>query len=1704
MNWKADLHGMRAGSRARRRGRRARTRATPMGWSGLDRLEARLLLSAQPIGPSLEAAAGAAEHAAEPRLDPRWPLNRSDAWRGPAPAAADADPEEAVADLLADLAESVPGFHVVDLPRSGAVGLEMVDSLTVDDLRGVALDPDPPAIGEPETPLPANLTDGYEPGTGPYVADDIAPFDFDAFTNEFRFWGNHNGEITAYARAHGYDVIESFGIPPDAWSHLPEDTLWGGKIQFTWDAWMREHELDVRRYNQLPPRDDLIRMLIDEGRVWGPGAKHVLMLDLEHPPPLDSAEALPANQFRSSLQGQSWYPADAGEAERLAFEKAYYDGYVNTYLAMVEAARQMGWATVGIYTGNSTLQAIAPTWWGLATATTDTDLMRWRWDAYNRELIEGVDVLLPSVYAPYWSRSHVAYALANTDLNVQELHERGVDTPILPYFWIQAKAGGGGWRWWNRLTLPDEDLRAMTALSFFTGIDGTVNWAWSATSNFSRTWWEIKPLATVQAGQTLDLRSEAPERWPDATAQRYDALYVSDVDDNNNVRMQAIKTDLASRNYGILPNIDLITQWRFDGDVEEALRSTPVQPAGGSFEAGRFEDALRFDGDDAIDVSVPPAVTVEAEAMTLDGFVVHPLPLAGGGAVVSREGATGTAPGSAQTVFHGATGRYHVYVTYLHEKDGDARFRVERNGNSLGAWTAWTGPSGTRPGGYTIKRRTLKRDLFIQEGDLFTLKGFEDEEAYAAIDRIDFVPTLRFTYQEPFTLSAWVNLPATRAAEPQVLLGNSFKEEPGWNLRLTETNRIMFRLIEDEETFVGVMTRDALPTDSWVNVTAVWGGSSGTAAIYVDGRKDTSLLSDSQTAPFDFGRDGGFTIGALPDGSYGLDAAVDQLRIYKRALTAAEATALAEEGQHAFYVTTKADLAPCLRPKTEGVAAQVEGLALVRPFEFILANGLVHIDVDARAQYDAEPDESGLTALPIVRRVSLGDYHLIATYDPNALTSDAPSATIVLADFNGEPGLDLSLPADDRTRLFVVRTWQGPRADAGPDATAIAGASVVLSGSAGPDPAPGLTYAWTQVAGPDVQLDGADTPNASFTAPPVAEPTNLSFRLAITRTTEPLLSDADQVDILVLPEPPVAGFSASVTCGDFPLTVAFANQSDGLIDGYAWDFGDGSSSDQPDPTHTYRRLGHFTVSLTVSGPGGTSTFTMPQAIEVNGVNELFLDPGGDIAAAIASLPEGGVLWLGPGRYTAPDGIALKPGLTVTGAGRDRTVVEGGFSAAPGTVLGDLTIRTSSSAAIGLEATDADVEVRGALFTGSGTGIRLSRSQARVHHTIFDGSGGLTTGVAVIDGAQAGPDSLYNNVFHHVAGPAVSVAAAAALPLINNSIFAGNQRALELLDDATVPGDRVSFNAFDDNDALVTRPGPGPAPTIESLGTGNLHAPPGFVGDTGDAFDYHLRAMLVDVASDAGAAPAPNPCVDGGMPPTLIVPTGADDDPYQGGEHVLISGSQTFEIGEMVTLRAYRLDDVSEPLDETKRVSQVLAAPNAFSATSRAILFEQTIAGPYRADDYLVSSRTEYAPEPGPDTRRIDLGVYGGTDEATPGRPQRWSPADATLDGAVSVHDLARLIANWNRTDVSSPIDGDFNRDGRVGAVDLSMLITEWRIGSRPLANEALLFDDADRLVLRLFPDGRRELYLRADGPWTLDELEQGAVLRPGDRVIEIV
>lgn len=116
---------------------------------------------------------------------------------------------------------------------------------------------------------------------------------------------------------------------------------------------------------------------------------------------------------------------------------------------------------------------------------------------------------------------------------------------------------------------------------------------------------------------------------------------------------------------------------------------------------------------------------------------------------------------------------------------------------------------------------------------------------------------------------------------------------------------------------------------------------------------------------------------------------------------------------------------------------------------------------------------------------------------------------------------------------------------------------------------------------------------------------NFSFRLLsiVALGSVLLLASCGEDEEEPLPEPvasftftptdPVAGEEISFTSGSVDATA------------FQWSFGDGTTSTEENPTHTYTNEGSYQVTLSVTGEGGDSTVT--QAVEVLYPQMLYAD-----------------------------------------------------------------------------------------------------------------------------------------------------------------------------------------------------------------------------------------------------------------------------------------------------------------------------------------------------------------------------------------------------------------------------------------------------------------------------------------------------------------
>ncbi|MHC5040060.1 MAG: hypothetical protein ACYTHM_22360 [Planctomycetota bacterium] len=432
---------------------------------------------------------------------------------------------------LADILQKFPSFRVVPLQDSGTTTLAFIDSLIVDDIRGVQIDDDPPALQGPSHTTPASMVDGFAAGAAPYHANGILPFGFRYFTNANSYRGWHTWNMAEYASTHGFRQTDVYNSALTEWAHLPVGTQFYEWSGWGWDTWMTNNAYVPGRYDTLPDLDTLTNTMLGENFFYATGNHPTdytnSMADMEH------YVLSPGN-----LQAQTWYPSGGTQSERDQFEADYYNGYANTNICWMRVANQRGWTGYGIYGW----QPFARQWFGLDTATGDPQTY-WRWTRFGSRIYDEVEALYPSIYCFYWDSRNLAYMLANIDFNHRIISQKTDQKPILPFAWPLLHGGGGGWRWWRYQPIPDHEMQAMYAAIFFSPIRGFVLYGWSGTTDPHRVNLAVDDDRLVESSFT------APEVGaPTQTRvfQTYDVIHVTAIDAGDNVEFKFIdKSDPA-------------------------------------------------------------------------------------------------------------------------------------------------------------------------------------------------------------------------------------------------------------------------------------------------------------------------------------------------------------------------------------------------------------------------------------------------------------------------------------------------------------------------------------------------------------------------------------------------------------------------------------------------------------------------------------------------------------------------------------------------------------------------------------------------------------------------------------------------------------------------------------------------------------------------------------------------------------------------------------------------------------------------------------------------------------------------------------------------------------------------------------------------------------------------------------------------------
>ena len=101
--------------------------------------------------------------------------------------------------------------------------------------------------------------------------------------------------------------------------------------------------------------------------------------------------------------------------------------------------------------------------------------------------------------------------------------------------------------------------------------------------------------------------------------------------------------------------------------------------------------------------------------------------------------------------------------------------------------------------------------------------------------------------------------------------------------------------------------------------------------------------------------------------------------------------------------------------------------------------------------------------------------------------------------------------------------------------------------------------------------------------------------------TSPVSGQAEDYTVVARPNtlPPSINFSSNYVVGGCVNPIQFTDLSTNLPTAWLWNFGDGTTSTLPNPSHQYAATGSYSVSLSATNANGTASITRPNAVAVS-------------------------------------------------------------------------------------------------------------------------------------------------------------------------------------------------------------------------------------------------------------------------------------------------------------------------------------------------------------------------------------------------------------------------------------------------------------------------------------------------------------------------
>jgi PKD repeat protein len=298
-------------------------------------------------------------------------------------------------------------------------------------------------------------------------------------------------------------------------------------------------------------------------------------------------------------------------------------------------------------------------------------------------------------------------------------------------------------------------------------------------------------------------------------------------------------------------------------------------------------------------------------------------------------------------------------------------------------------------------------------------------------------------------------------------------------------------------------------------------------------------------------------------------------------------------------------------------------------------------DTEPTADFAGTPT-SGLKPLTVDFSDSSSSYDGIAAWDwdfgdgdtsteqnPTHVYTTEGSYTVSLTVYEADGDSDTKAKVD---YINVTRENQPPVSDPNGPYTGTEGVAILFSGSGSYDPDGSIiSFAWDFGFG-DGNTGTGESPAYTYEQDGI-------YNVTLVVTDNEGVMDTNTTTATIDDTEPTADFAGTPTSGLKPLTVDFSDSStsyDGIA-AWEWDFGDGNTSTEQNPTHVYATEGAYTVSLTVyEADGDSDTKAKVDYIIVTRENQLPVSvPNGPYTGTEGAA----ILFCGSGSYD-PDGSII--------------------------------------------------------------------------------------------------------------------------------------------------------------------------------------------------------------------------------------------------------------------------------------------------------------------------------------------------------------------------------------------------------------------------------------------------------------------------------